>query len=125
MKPHAAIAAALLVAASVAHAGLVEIVWDTQQRYEQRLSLDPGGFLELCGHLTPGTKVRWRFEADAPTSFNVHYHEGKAVHFPAREEGSLRSAGTLDVTSDQDYCWMWTNTVLAPASVTVHLSKVE
>ena len=124
MRPRAFAAAAVLLFASVAHAGLVEIVWDAKHRNEQRLSIEPGGFVELCGRLAAGAKVRWQFEAGAPTSFNIHYHRGKTVRFPAKEEHSLRSAGTLDVATDQDYCWMWTNQSDVSVPVEVQL-KIE
>ena len=113
----------LLGTIGAASAGLVEIEWDGAKRYEQRLSVDAGGFTELCGHLTAGNRVRWQFEASAPTSFNIHFHDGKAVTYPATEEGSTRSAGTLDVRSAQDYCWMWSNKTQAAATVFVRLSR--
>lgn len=114
---------ALLAVSSAVNAGLVEIEWDGAQRYEKLLSVDARGFTELCGRLNEGTRVEWQFEATAPTSFNVHYHQGKEVIFPAKEEGSARSAGTLDVRSQQDYCWMWSNKAAVPLSVTVRLSR--
>lgn len=123
MKTRVAAAATLLLFASVAHAGLVEIVWAANDRNEQHLSISPGGFVELCGRLASGTKVRWQFEAGAPTSFNIHYHKGKAVLFPVKEESSLRSEGRLDVASDQDYCWMWTNHSAVSVPVEVQLTK--
>ena len=123
MKLRVAAAAVLLFFASAAHAGMVEIVWDAKHRNEQQLSIVPGGFAELCGRLTAGATVQWQFEANAPTSFNIHYHQGKAVVFPAKEENTLRSAGTLDVASDRDYCWMWTNRTDASVGVNVQLSR--
>ena len=38
--------------------------------------------------------------------FNVHYHEGKDVRFPAKRAQVSKADGTLDVSVDQDYCWM-------------------
>lgn len=123
MKCRVVIAATLLLPALGAEAGLVEIAWDSKQRYEQRLSIAPGGFLELCGRLPAGAKVRWQFEVDAPVSFNIHYHEAKAVRFPAKEENTRRSSGTLVAAIDQDYCWMWTIKNADPAALSVRLSK--
>jgi hypothetical protein len=56
-------------------------------------------------------------------NFNVHYHEGKEVRFPAKEDNSRKSQGTLDVTSGQDYCWMWSNKAKEPAELSVNLSR--
>lgn len=114
--------ATLVFVAPLAQAGL-DIAWDAQQRFQQQLQVEPGGFIELCGKLSRGAKVQWRFDAGAPMNFNIHYHEGKEVRFPAREVGSLRSEGTLDVKSNQDYCWMWSNEGKAPVALSVHLSK--
>ena len=35
--------------------------------------------------LPKGAKVAWSFEAAAPLDFNIHYHEGKKVRFPAEK----------------------------------------
>lgn len=115
--------AVLLGASGAASAGLVEIGWNGANRYEKRLSIDAGGFTELCGYLIEGTRIQWQFEASAPTSFNIHFHEGKAVTYPAKEEGTHRSTGTLDVRSAQDYCWMWSNKTEASVSVFVQMSR--
>ena len=116
-------ALAVLAVGQAAEAGLVEIEWDAAQHYEKRLSVAAGGVVELCGRLDEGARVEWQFEATAPTSFNVHYHQGKEVIFPAKEEGSARSAGTLDARSKQDYCWMWTNKTALPLAVNVRLAR--
>ena len=119
----ALVLAVLLGASGAASAGLVEIGWNGADRYEQRLSIEAGGFTELCGRLVEGARIQWQFEASAPTSFNIHFHEGKAVTFPAKEEGTTRSTGTLEVRSARDYCWMWSNKTEASMSVFVQMSK--
>ena len=115
--------AALVFFAPLSQAGLVDISWDGQQRFQQELRVEPGSFIELCGKLSRGAKVKWRFDAGAPMNFNIHYHEGKEVRFPVKEDGSLRSGGTLDVKSEQDYCWMWSNKGATPADLRVDLDK--
>ena len=115
--------AALAAAAPLAGAQVIEIAWDGQGRFEREVRAEPGKFVELCGKLSPGSQVRWRFEADAATHFNLHYHEGKEVRFPVKEDGVRSSKGTLDVRSTQDYCWMWSNKGPAPATIAVKLSR--
>ena len=110
-------------AVPLAHAQLVEIDWGTQQRFGKDLQVAPDRFVEVCGKLQRGATVRWQFEAGAPTDFNIHYHEGKDVRFPARESAITRSQGRLEVASDQDYCWMWTNKGKAAVTLRVDLEK--
>ncbi len=114
--------AALLVPA-LARAQLVDIAWDAQGGFKRELRAEAGKFVELCGKLGSDTKVDWRFDADASTNFNIHYHEGKAVQFPSKEDGVRTSQGTLVAKSEQDYCWMWSNKTAAPVSVRVEMTK--
>ena len=81
----------------------------------------PGKFVEACEKLPVGAKIAWRFESGAPLDFNIHYHEGQDVRFPARKDQVAASEGTLDVQRAQDYCWMWTNkgTAATPLKVTL------
>ena len=117
------LAVAAIAAAPLAGAQVIDIAWDAQGRLRRDVRAEPGKFVELCGKLSPGTKVQWRFESDAATNFNVHYHVAKDVHFPVKEDGVRKSQGTLDVRIEQDYCWMWTNKGTSPAAIAVELSK--
>jgi hypothetical protein len=120
---------ALLVAASaallgpLAHAQVIAVQWDAGGRFEQQVPVPVGKFVELCERLGPGTRVQWRFDAPSPLNFNIHYHEGNELRFPAREDHGLASKGTLDVASEQDYCWMWTNKTSVPVSVSVKMAR--
>ena len=82
-----------------------------------------GKFSELCAKVGAGERVQWSFAADRPLDFNIHYHEGKDVHYPAKADGSKGSSGVLAVTQAQDYCWMWTNRNAAAAKVIVRLDR--
>ena len=42
-------------------------------------------------------------------NFNIHYHEGSSVVFPAKQDQTASLEGKLEVPADQDYCWMWEN----------------
>jgi hypothetical protein len=113
----------LTLLATTAQAELVEIQWDAQQRMERRFDIAPGKFAELCGKLAKGQTVRWSFEGNAPTNFNVHFHVGKKVEFPTKLDGVSKSAGELKVEQDQDYCWMWSNKGAQPAGLSVQLQR--
>jgi len=113
----------LLSFAPFACAQVIDIAWDSDGKFRREMRAEPGKFVELCGKLSPGTKVQWRFESDAATNFNVHYHEGKDVRFPVKEDGVRSSKGTLDVRSEHDYCWMWSNKGSAPTAIAVEMAK--
>ena len=118
----AATVAALLPALQ-ARAQLVDIAWSAAGEFERSLTVAPDKFAELCGALNPGQSVQWRFEASKSLDFNLHFHVGKDVRYPARADQARELQGTLVVDSAQDYCWMWSNRSDAAASLQVHLRK--
>lgn len=122
----ALILAAWLMPALAGHAvsaELVDIRWPSDGRYVHQASIAPGKFVELCGRLPAGLKVRWVFDADKPLDFNVHYHLGKQVVFPFKRSAVAQDGDTLDAQTEQDYCWMWTNKAPAPAALSVTLQR--
>ena len=102
-------ALAVAVIAIDARAELVEIGWDKAGRFETADSVAPGKFAEVCGRLDKGQSVAWSFKGDRPLNFNIHYHEGKQVVFPSKQDAAVDAQGKLNVSLSQDYCWMWTN----------------
>ena len=111
------------VAFDAAAAELLPLEWSAEGRFATELKVAAGKFVEACGKLPAKARVRWRFEAGAPMDFNIHFHEGKAVRFPARQEGVAEANGTLDAPSAQDYCWMWTNKSPAETTLKLELSR--
>ena len=91
------------------HAELIDIAWNAGGQFERQLPVPAGKFAEVCGKLSRGTRVAWSFDADSALDFNIHYHEGKELIFPAKQENIEHAQGDLAVTATQDYCWMWTN----------------
>ena len=117
-------AASLLFAATpVAHAQLFDIGWDTSGGFERAFEVAPGKFAELCGKLSKGQSVAWSFQSREPLDFNIHYHEGKKVVFPAKQGSTASLEGELKVPVDHDYCWMWENKAVAATTVTVKLRR--
>ena len=125
MKQALTLAAWLLpaLAGHAVGAELVDIRWPGDGRYLHQASIAPGKFVELCGKLPAGLRVRWDFDADRPLDFNVHYHLGKQVMFPFKRSAVAQAGDTLDVQAEQDYCWMWTNKSAAPAALSVTLQR--
>ena len=113
----------LATAAGAAQADLIEIQWDKAGRFEHGPTLLPAKFAELCGKLEPGQRVSWSFKSDAALNFNIHYHEGEQVVYPARQNGVAEASGELKVEKAQTYCWMWSNKGTAPARLQLQLQR--
>lgn len=117
------LAAAALALCETATAQVVPIEWDAAGQFSKELAVAPGKFVEACEKLPKGVKVAWTFEAASPLDFNIHYHEGKQVRFPARKSQVAKGAGTLKTKLKQDYCWMWTNKGDAESMLSFRLNK--
>lgn len=96
-------------AAAAASSPITEIRWSTDGHFRHEAGVPPGKFIELCGKLAQGAVVRWRFESTAPLDFNIHYHVGKDVVYPARLNQASQAQDVLTIVVPQDYCWMWIN----------------
>jgi hypothetical protein len=119
----AALALGFALTATGTAAEIVDIRWDASGRFERSLGVAPGKFAEVCGKLPAGLKVGWAFEATAPLDFNLHYHVGKEVVYPAKLGAVAMAKDSLSTKIDQDYCWMWSNKSSAPATVRVTLQR--
>jgi hypothetical protein len=119
----AVLAMALLAATTLARSEVMDLAWTPSGSFERKLTVAPGQFAELCGPLAKGQSVQWRFEAGAALDFNIHYHQGNDVIYPARASGVARSDGTLAVDVAQDYCWMWTNKSASAVELKVQLQR--
>ena len=118
-----ALAAAALSGSAFAATHIVDIAWSPDGRFAHKAQIAAGKFVEVCGKLAVGDGVRWSFTAAAPVDFNIHYHVGKEVVFPAKQAQVGGGRDTLNVTVAQDYCWMWTNKGAAPVSLTLELAR--
>jgi hypothetical protein len=113
-----------LLAAVLATAAAAELVeWNPARPLERPVAVPAGKFAEVCGRLAKGDKVRWTYASRQPLAFNIHYHVGKDVEYPVKQEGSTRASGEFVAPLDQDYCWMWTNGAATDASVAVTLRR--
>jgi hypothetical protein len=107
----------------VSHAEIIEVKWDADGEFERAQSIAPGKFLEICENLPKESVVTWHFAASAPLNFNIHYHQGKDVVFPEKQDSVSEREGTLVARSGEDYCWMWSNKGAAAISIRVRLAK--
>lgn len=118
-----AAAATTSLATTAARAEVVEIVWDSSGSFQRAIEIEPGKFAEVCGRLRKGQSVAWSFRSRAPMNFNIHYHEGSSVAFPAKQDQTSSLEGKLEVQTDQDYCWMWENGPRAKVTLSVVLRR--
>jgi hypothetical protein len=123
MSLRAVFALAVAAGASPASAEIVALAWNGNGQFSREFRVPPAKFVELCDKLPAGTKVEWSFEAQGPMNFNVHYHQGKQVHFPAKQDQVSRAEGMLEASTAQDYCWMWTNKGTSDVALTVRLQR--
>jgi hypothetical protein len=112
-----------LVALGSAPTGHYDIRWDDRGGAVLRTHVAPGKFTEWCGQLRLGESVNWEFEAAEPLDMNIHYHEGRNVHYPVQHEAVLTWAGTLQAPVEQQFCWMWTNRRSTPVALQARLQK--
>ena len=73
---------------------------------------------EECMTLEPNQELTYAFKATTDLKFNLHYHEGKNVVFPIKEDKISKHSGTFKPKSKQDYCLMWANKSDKDATVT-------
>nr|WP_316639752.1 hypothetical protein [uncultured Roseateles sp.] len=123
MKTKLIIAGLGLLALGGTRAELVDIRWNDAGRFDYQAQIAPAKFAEVCGKLGKGQSVTWAFKAERPTQFNIHYHEGKQVVYPAKVDGASAAEGQLNAALDQDYCWMWTNKTDTPIALTLTLQR--
>ena len=115
--------AASALAMTSARAAVVEIAWDTSGTFQRTVEIEPGQFAEICGRVLKGQSVAWSFKSGAPMNFNIHFHEGSSVVFPARQDRIVSLEGKLEVAKDRDYCWMWENKSKARDTLIVVLRR--
>ena len=104
-------------------AEMVPVRWDAQGRFVHDVRIAPGKFVETCEKLPLGAKLRWRFESQGALDFNIHYHEGKEVRFPARQDQVSAAEGVLEAKVAHDYCWMWSNKGSSEVKLSMHLTR--
>jgi hypothetical protein len=107
-----------------ANAEIVDLKW-TGGAFAHKSSVAPRKFLEVCGKLKAGESVAWQFTASVPVDFNIHYHVGNAVTYPAKRTDIAADAGKLAPETDQDYCWMWSNRAAQPIDIDLSLRQVS
>jgi hypothetical protein len=120
---HLLLIGAWALACEPALAELVPVTWDAQGEFAKSVGVKPGKFVEVCEKLPAGAKVAWGFEADRALNFNIHFHEGKDVRYPVKQDEVSTAEGLLETPGAQDYCWMWVNQSGSQAKLLIHLKR--
>jgi len=81
----------------------------TRAADDTTLNLRPGKVHESCHKLAAGNKLNYSFQTSSLTLFNIHFHIGKQLNYPVKEQLLDNSSGTVDIDTAQTYCLMWTN----------------
>jgi hypothetical protein len=103
-------------------AEVIDIAWDAQGRFVHEQQVEPGNLAEVCGKVQRGQSIAWRYTAGKPMDFNIHYHVGETVVYPARKTAAA-ARGKLRIASNEDHCWMWTNKSDAPVALSLTLGR--
>ncbi len=119
--PQIFLLAATLATHGATHGEVIDIAWGDGPRVDRTLTLAPKMFVELCAPVGAGKSVSWSFDADHMLSFNIHYHVGKAVHYPNKVDDVQHLVGELIADERRDYCWMWSNKSATIAKLVVRL----
>ena len=78
-------------------------------------SLESGKVHEECVRLDKGQARRYEWKSSAKVDFNIHYHDGPEVFYPAKRDDVSKGRGRFKAKVAQEYCWMWT--ARAPATI--------
>jgi hypothetical protein len=96
---------------------LVLVALPEQQPLVRQLIAPPGDFVEICTAIRTGQTLIWQFEADAPLTFNTHFHVDGEVKAPENMSAVNAAQGRLTPKGDNDYCWLWSNRTTLPVSI--------
>jgi hypothetical protein len=69
--------------------------------------INPFELHEECLRMAPGDWLVYRFTAQRPVDFNIHYHEGKTLIMPVSRDDTTQEDGTFRPLVAQDYCLTW------------------
>ncbi|MEY2593976.1 MAG: hypothetical protein RI972_1665 [Pseudomonadota bacterium] len=102
---------------------IVELRWSPEGRFAHRTEIQPKGFVEVCGELSPRAVVAWSYNASEALDFNIHYHLGKDVVYAVQPSRMKAVADKLTANVPEHYCWMWVNKGESVATLSLELRR--
>jgi hypothetical protein len=100
--PRAALFATLLAACAAPDTLAVD-----EPRTAAGFAIAPYEFHEECATLEGGDRIDYRFEAQAPVTFQIYYKEGITFISTFGREDVRESAGVFNVPAPRRYCVRW------------------
>jgi hypothetical protein len=82
-------------------------------------------FRERCFDLEPGQALAYRYSADRPIDFDIHYHDGLTTRFAAVAKARKAGQGNFTAKEARRYCLFWFNPVLDKAALTYRIAGPE
>ena len=102
MRAHAAILSVLVAACAAP-----DTIGGDEPRAATELAINPYEFHEECAALAIGDRLDYRFEAQAPVTFQIYYKEGIAFVSPVSRDDAREGAGVFNVRVPRRYCLRW------------------
>lgn len=99
--------AAPLVAVVLAACAAPDTLKVDEPRVATAHAIAPYEFHEECATLAPGDRIDYRFESQAPVTFQVYYKEGVTFISTVSREDVREGAGVFNVPEARRYCVRW------------------
>jgi hypothetical protein len=100
-------ARAAIVAIFLASCAAPDTIVGELPRAATALAINPYEFHEECATLATGDRLDYRFEAQAPVSFQIYYNEGIAFIATVSRDDVRDGAGIFNAPAARRYCVRW------------------
>lgn len=94
---------------------------DTVRTMKESITIKGSGMYEECFELGKEQKLHYKFDANRPVDFNVHFHAEDDIHYPVQQSEITQYNGMIDPGEDrfqagdqESYCLMWENQDMRP-----------
>lgn len=86
------------------------------------VTLAPFEFRERCFDLAEGSTLSYRFTANRPVDFDIHYHDGLTLRETVTLKATQAADATFEAPTARQYCLFWSNPGLDPAELTYRIT---
>ena len=107
----------LLFSQSAKGEDVVSVDLSKLRAFTSEFAIKSGRSLEVCTDLEKGTEIDWWYSSSQNLDFNIHHHVRDKAVYALRKREMATDEGGFVAASKQNYCWMWTNKSVTPASL--------